>query len=127
MVSEHEITSTIAKLQGSGKTFAEFLVEIFKDKIIEVYVGDTYEDINTEQVSVSYPAVFCGKLIAAYRECLILNCAFTSGRHLQFGNIMFINERAIRALNEIDGKGILKDMMLRSEESLDVKEIFDRK
>lgn len=115
---------TIQQLQGSGKTFAEFLAEIFKDKFIEVYVGDSYEDVSTEQISTTYPAVFCGKVVAAYRECLILSCAYVNGKHLTMGNMMFVNERAIRALNEVDGKGTLEDMMLRSKETLDIKATF---
>jgi hypothetical protein len=124
MVTEQEIHSTIKNLQGSGKTFAEFLAEIFKDKFIEVYVGDAYEDLSVDQVTTTYPAVFCGKVVAAYRECLILNCSFVHMKHLQLGNMMFINERAIRALNEVDGKGILEEMMLRSKETLQIKTAF---
>ena len=125
MVSEQQIESAVAKLDKSGKTFAEFLVEIFKDKFIEVYVGDAYEDVSTEQITTSYPAVFCGKVISAYRECLILNCAYLgSTGHLEMGNMMFINERAIRALNEVDGKGTLEDMMLRSKATLNIKQMF---
>jgi hypothetical protein len=130
MVSETLIHNVVAACQGSGKTFAEFLVELFKDKFIEVYVGDAYEDVSTEQISTTYPAVFCGKLVAAYRECLILNCAYAAsnmGGHIELGNIVFVNERAIRALNEIDGKGTMEDMMLRSKESLAIKDIFDKK
>jgi len=127
MPSEQHIIATIKELQGSGKTFAEFLAEIFKDKFIEVYVGDSYEDVSTEQINTAYPAVFCGKVIAAYRECLVLNCAFVSqNNHLKLGNIMFLNERAIRALNEVDGNGTLEDMMLRSKETLDVKMYLDK-
>ena len=70
MASEKEIIDAIKLVQGSGKTFAEFLAELFKDKFIEVYVGDAYEDVSTEQISTTYPAVFCGKVVAAYRECL---------------------------------------------------------
>lgn len=128
MVSEKQITETIQQLQGSGKTFAEFLAEIFKDKFIEVYVGDSYEDVSTEQISTTYPAVFCGKVVAAYRECLIINCAFVGqNKHLQLGNMMFVNERAIRALNEVDGNGTLEDMMLRSKETLDIRQMFGPK
>jgi hypothetical protein len=128
MVSEKQVTDAIKMLQNSGKTFAEFLAEIFKDKFIEVYVGDSYEDISTEQVSTPYPAVFCGKVVAAYRECLILNCAFVSpARHLKLGNLMFVNERAIRALNAVDGNGTMEDMMLRSKETLDIMALFDDK
>lgn len=124
MLSEKHVQDTIAQLQGSGKTFAEFIATVFKDKFIEIYVGDSYEDVSTEQVSTTYPAVFCGKVIAAYRECLIINCAYVENRHLKMGNMMFISERAIRALNEIDGHGVLEDMMLRSKESLDIKQAF---
>lgn len=127
MVSEKIIQDTIQQLQGSGKTFAEFLAEVFKGKFVEVYVGDSYEDVSTEQVSTTYPAVFCGIVVGAYRECLIMNCAFSgSNRHLQMGNMMFVSERAIRALNEVDGKGTLEDMMLRSKETLDVKAAFEQ-
>ena len=128
MVSEQFILDAVHQLQGSGKTFAEFLAEVFKDKFIEVYVGDSYEDISTEQISVTYPAVFCGKVIAAYRECLILKCAYAESHHsMKLGNILFINERAIRALNEVDNKGTLEDMMIRSKETLEVKKSFSDK
>lgn len=125
MTSVAEIKGTIEKLQGSGKTFAEFLAIIFNNKFIEVYVGDAYEDVSTEQVSTTYPAVLCGRVVAAYRECLILEAAYIGKDHkLRLGNMLFVNERAIRALNEIDGNGIIEDMMLRSKESLDIKAAF---
>lgn len=125
MPNLEDIKETIATLQGSGKTFAEFLSVVFKDKFIEVYLGDAYEDVSTEQISTSYPAVLCGRVVAAYRECLILEAAYIDGtKTLRLGNLLFISERAIRALNEIDGNGILEDMMLRSKESLDIKASF---
>jgi hypothetical protein len=125
MVSEKEIITLVEQCKGSGKTFAEFIAELFKGKFIEIYVGDSYEDVSTDQVSVTYPAVFCGKVISAYRECLIVSSVFVNkSQKLQLGNMVFINERSIRALNEIDGNGILEDMMLRSKESLIIKKVF---
>lgn len=125
MVDEQHIKDIAQNLQGSGKSFAEFIVEVFKDKFIEIYVGDSYEDVSTEQISTTYPAVFCGKVVTAYRECLVINCAFvTRNKTLALGNLMFISERAIRALNEIDGNGTLEEMMLRSKESLEIRERF---
>ena len=125
MVSETEIKELVIQSKGSGKSFAEFIAELFKDKFIEVYVGDSYEEVSTEQISVSYPAVLCGKVIAAYRECLVMNCAFVNkANHIQLGNFLFISERAIKCFNEIDGNGTLEDMLLRSKESLDVKAAF---
>jgi hypothetical protein len=125
MVSETDVKTLVEQSKGSGKTFAEFIAELFRDKFVEIYVGDAYEDISTEQISVTYPAVFCGKIVAAYRECLVVNSAFVNkSRKIQLGNLMFISERAIRALNEIDGNGTIQDMMLRSKESLDIKSTF---
>lgn len=111
---------------GRTRTFAEFIASVFKDRFVEIYLGDSYEEVSTEQISTAYPAVFCGKVVAAYRECLVLNSVFVnpSSKKLELGNLMFISERAIRALNEIDGKGIIEDMFLRSKESLEIKEHF---
>lgn len=111
------------------KTFAEFIATIFKDKFVEIYLGDAYEDVSTEQVSTPYPAVFCGKIIGAYRECIVLNSAyFNKSNELRLGNMVFISERAVRGMTEIDGNGTMEDMFLRSGESLQIKKILiDRK
>jgi hypothetical protein len=128
MATEIEVQELAGKLAGSGKTFAEFLAELFKDRFIEIYLGDSYEEVSTEQISTSYPAILCGKVISAYRECLVINGAYVDSKgknkKVKLGNILFINERAIRALTEVDGNGILEDMLLRSKESLDVKAAF---
>jgi hypothetical protein len=125
MVTEHEVKELAANSKGSGKTLAEFLAELYKDKFLEIYVGDSYEEISVDQVSTSYPAVFCGKVVAAYRECLVINCVFTNqANKLELGNMVCISERAIRALNEVDGRGTLEDMLLRSKETLLIKELF---
>ena len=125
MVTEEFILETVQECnKDRSKTFAEFIAAVFKDKFIEIYLGDSYEEISTEQVSQSYPAVFCGKVLGAYRECLIMSCAYVSGKQIKMGNTVFISERAIRGLNEIDGKGVMEDMFLRSRESLDIKETF---
>ena len=125
MATEIEVQDMISKLQGSGKTFAEFISELFHGRFLEIYVGDSYEEVSTEQISTSYPAVFCGKVIGAYRECLIMSAAYIDkNRKLKLGNILFVNERGIRALTEIDGKGIFEEMLLRSKESLDIKAAF---
>lgn len=131
MVTEADVVGVISSMQGSGKTIAEFIAETFKDKFVEIYVGDSYEDISTEQVSVSYPAVFCGKVVGAYRECLIINCSYSlhgysnvNTKRMQIGKLLFISERAIRALTEVDGRGVFEDTMLRSRETLDIKKTF---
>jgi hypothetical protein len=125
MANEQYLKEKIEEFKGSGKTFAEFLAESLKDKVIEIYLGDSYEEISTEQVSMSYPAVFCGKIVGAYRECLMINCIYVDkNKKINLGKIIFINERAIRALNEVDESGVLEDMFLRSKETLHIKKRF---
>ncbi len=124
-VSPSDIKDVISQIKGSGNTFAEFLSIIFKDRLVEIYLGDAYEDIVTEQVATTYPAVFCGKIIAAYRECLVVNAAYVDENKKQkLGNILFINERAIRALTEINvDKGTLGDVFLNSRDTSIVRKI----
>ena len=126
MISEQAVIDAAQECNKERtKTLAEFIVTLFKDKFVEIYLGDSYEEVSTEQISTAYPAVFCGKVVAAYRECLVINSVFIGkSKKLEIGNLMFINERAIRALNEIDGNGIIEDMFLRSKESLDIKDAF---
>jgi hypothetical protein len=135
MVTEDDVRQKVEDLQGSGKSYAEFLGTVFRDKLVEIYLGDSYEEVKTEQVSVSYPAVICGKVIAAYKECLVISCAYTEPsfvgpkgnvkKDFKLGKLVFISERAIRAMNEIDGKGVLEDLLLRSKESLAIRKMFN--
>jgi hypothetical protein len=130
MISEAALQSTINELNQDRKaTFAEFIYKIYGGKFIEIYLGDSYEEISTEQVSTPYAAVFSGRVVGAYKECLILEAAYID-RHTKkhkLGNTMLINERAIRALSEVDGNGLLGDMFLRSREALELKETFEEK
>jgi len=117
-----QLLASSKELKEQNITFAEFISTIFKDKYLEIYVGDSYEDVSTEQISTSYPAVFCGKVIGAYRECLIINgFHVTKNKQVSFGNILFVNERAIRTLCEINGSCSIQDTILRS---IDVNPIY---
>jgi hypothetical protein len=127
MVTEDFVLGVIADAnKDRQKTFAEFIAAVYQGKFIEIYLGDSYEEVSTEQISTSYPAVFCGKVVGAYRECLVLNSVYANNgtKKLEMGNLLLISERAIRGLNEIDGNGVMEDMFLRSRESLDILENF---
>lgn len=122
MLTESQLHSTIESFQGSGKSFAEFIAELFKGKMVEIYLGDSYEEVSTEQISVSYPAVFCGEVIGAYKECLVIKTAYIFGKanKRKDGNLMCISERAIRALNEIGGDSSIDDVFMRSRNSAEL-------
>ena len=126
MISQVELDNVITELNTTREaTVAEFFYALFKDKYIEVYMGDAYETINTEQVSSTSIAVFSGKVIGAYRECLIIEGSYIDRRlHTwHVGKQIFISERGIRGLCELDGKGILDDIFLRSRETVEVKDL----
>jgi len=82
--------------------------------------------VSTEQVSNTYAAVFSGRLIAAYRECLVLEGSYIdrAANKWKVGKQIFISERAIKGFCEIDGNGILEDIFLRSREATEVKDLY---
>lgn len=118
MATEKDFINIIDEINASGKehTFAEMLGKVMKNKIIEVYIGDSYEDIKYDDSTTKYPAVLVGRVIAAYAECLVLDCIYVdqSSKKMNFGNIVCLNERAIRTLTEVDEKGFLIDTFLSS-------------
>lgn len=120
MVTKKEVLSQIELLNKDRvATYAEFIVDLMKDKFVELYLGDSYEEIKTEQVSVAEPAVFCGKVVAAYKECLVLQSIVMDEKTMSLGSLVFVNERAIRALSEIDGVSSVSDFFLKSKNTLD--------
>jgi hypothetical protein len=126
MIPQEQIDSVIAQLNKNREaTIAEFLYTLFKDKFVEVYLGDAYEDVSTEQVSTPYAAVFSGRVVAAYKECLVMEGSYIDRRtrECRIGKQIFISERSIRGLCEVDGNGILDDIFLRSREALETKNL----
>jgi hypothetical protein len=126
MATEELITNALSNFSDRSKTFAELIAYIFKDKLIEIYLGDSYEEVRTEQISTNYPSVFCGKVLGAFKECLIINCMYESDKKMKPGNILFINERSIRALTEVDNNGVIEDLFVRSRETPAIKKWHDK-
>lgn len=128
MASENQVIAAINQLNTTPSepklTMAELIAKVWKDKVVEIYIGDTYEDLKFEDSTQKSPAILVGKVVAAYAECLILNCAFSDPRtgNMQFGNIVALNERGIRTITEIDDTGILKDTFLNIKDGKRIKE-----
>ena len=128
MANEKEFVDTINDLNANGDniTFAELVAKVWGGKVVEIYIGDTYEDIKFEDSTQKYPAVLVGKVVTAYAECLVLNCAYLDQRtkDVKFGNIVCLNERGIRTITEVDDTGILKDTFLNSRDGKIVKDLL---
>lgn len=131
MVKGNDFVEAINQLNADNKhiTFAELIAMVLKDKVVEIYVGDTYEDIKYDDSTQKYVAVLVGKVLAAYAECLVLNCAYMdqSTKTMKLGNIVCLNERGIRTITEVDETGILKDTFLSTRDSKIVKGLFEKK
>jgi hypothetical protein len=118
MAHPNDFHATISALnQNSNEpklTMAELIAKVWAGKFVEIYIGDTYEDLKFEDSTTKIPSILVGKIINAYAECIVLNCAYkeqTTGKIL-FGNVVCLNERGIRTITEIDGKGGLKDTFI---------------
>jgi hypothetical protein len=126
MATEHEFINTIDLLNSNNEniTFAELVAKVWKNRIVEIYIGDTFEDIKFDDSTQKYPAILVGRVVAAYAECIILNCAYMdqSTKKVRFGNIVCLNERAIRTITEVDESGILRDTFLNSRDGKIVKD-----
>lgn len=129
MANEQQFIDAIKELHDNNKqiTFAELIAQVWGGKIVEIYIGDTYEDIKFEDSTQKYAAVVIGKVITAYAECIVLNCAYTDQRtkKIQFGNIVCLNERGIRTITEVDESGILRDTFLNSRDGRIVKGLIN--
>lgn len=125
MAKEEEFIKAIDEVHASGKdiTFAELIAKVFTGRVVEIYVGDTFEDVKYDDSTQKYAAVVVGKVVAAYAECIVLNCAYMdqATKTMQFGNIVCLNERGIRTITEVDNNGILKDTFLSSRDAKIVK------
>ncbi len=128
MAQEKEFIDAIDELNASGAqiTLAELICKVYKGRVVEIYVGDTFEDIKYDDSTQKYAAVLVGKVVAAYAECIVLNCAYMDSvsKEARIGNIVCLNERAIRTITEVDDTGILKDTFLSTRDSKIVKGLF---
>lgn len=132
MANEQHFKKTISEFRADTSkkhTFAELINKLWAGKVIEVYIGDTYEDIKFDDSTQKYPAVLIGKVIDAYGECLVLNCAYVEQgtKTIKFGNMVCLNERSVRTITEVDDMGILKDTFLSSRDGRIVKAALNEK
>lgn len=127
MIDSKYVAELADEWRGKHNSYAEFIATIFKDKYVEIYVGDSYEDVKFEQTSQAYPAVFSGKVVAAYRECLVIDSIYVSkDKKARGGGLIFISERAIRCLSEVTPDYSIQDLMLRSNDTFAIYDAYKK-
>ncbi len=131
MANEIEFINTISSLRASNEniTFAELIARVWGGKVVEIYIGDSYEDVKYDDSMIRCAAVVIGKVITAYAECIVLNCAYIDqqDKKMKFGNIVCLNERGIRTISQVDETGVLKDTFLSSRDCRVVKDLITGK
>lgn len=130
MATGKNFIETIAQLNLNGEklTMAELMAKVLKDKVVEIYIGDTYEDIKFDDSTQKCVSVLIGKIITAYAECIVLDCIYIDqiDKKPKTGNIVCLNERAIRTITEVDDSGVLKDTFLSTRDTKVVKSLFKK-
>lgn len=99
----------------SAKTYVEVIASILKGQLVEVYIGDTYEQIQKTDSTENVNGIIIGTIIGGLHDCLVLNCFYTSSTskgsgEIKDGNLVFLNGWGIKGICPIDGHGTFNDV-----------------
>jgi hypothetical protein len=113
-------------LDGDLRKFSDELLIKFKDKILEIYIGDQSETINYDDYSVPKNCSIFGKLIDVLDRFVIFDCFYMDSRTktLKSDNRIYINLFQIRAMTEVNGKGSLGDIFLSVDDAKVVRKLI---
>lgn len=88
------------------------LFDQFKDKYVQVYIGDQYEELQQFDYSQTVNGTIYGKFLNVCGEFLILDCFYYDNKELKSGNIVFVNSWHIKSILEVKSKGSMSDVLL---------------
>ena len=96
-------------------SFVESVAAKLKGKIVEIYLGDVYEQINLTDVTINVNGTIVGKLIDADGDCLEMDCHYVDqdSKIPHMSNTIYINSYNIKAITEINGSGVLSDIFTK--------------
>lgn len=114
---------------GNGdnlRKFSDELLQKYKGKVLELYIGDQCETLNFDEFSVPQNCSIFGKLIDVLDRFIILDCYFIEPktRQLKTGNHIYINAFQIRAMSEVNGRGSLGDIFLHVNDAKTVRKLI---
>lgn len=108
------------------RKFSDELIQKFKGKVVELYIGDQCETLNFEDFSVPQNCSIFGKLIDVLDRFIIIDCYYfdQKTKKLKTGNHVYINAFQIRAMTEINGAGSLNDIFLHVNDAKIVRKLI---
>lgn len=101
------------------------LLPILKGKLLEISIGDEYEELVMNDHIKKVNGVVYGILEDIIDEFIVINCYYiTKQNELKLGNIVYINTWAIKAFTQVNSRGCLNDVLLGSSHTRKIKAIL---
>lgn len=93
------------------ETYAESIAELLYDKVVEIYLGDSYEEVTYADNSTSVHSALIGKVVSGSGDLLVINSIYIDAvtNEAKYGNMIYVNAYNIKAIVEIDGLGTYRD------------------
>ena len=113
-------------------TYVTTVASFLKGKLVEVYMGDEYEDLLQADFSKKIQMSVIGILEGAIGDCLVIDSYYFSSDHkaLVKGNILYINssvkdtKKVSFAIYSVKGQLIKSgDLVLNSKESISLADL----
>jgi hypothetical protein len=103
----------------TSKTYTESLIEVLKDKIVEIYVGQQHEQTTYTDNAVNINSVICGRIVGGSGDCLIVDAYYIdhSDKLIKGGNLLYLNGYNIVSVSELNGKGSFRDAAVSVEKA----------
>ena|ERR1700733_1398263 len=113
---------------GELRKISDELLNKYKGKVLELYIGDQYETLNFDDYSTPKNCSIFGTLIDVLDRFVIFDCYYMDQktRELRSGNRIFINAFQIRAFTEVNGKGSLGDIFLSVDDAKEIRKLISK-
>ena len=102
-------------------TYSEAIAAALKGRLVEIYLGDTYEQVAYADNSKNTSAVLIGRIVSAEGDCIVLDSLYKDhhDKKIKHGNVIYVNGNMVSAVCEVNGSGTLKDAISSSDSTAD--------
>jgi hypothetical protein len=98
------------------------LLPVLRGKLLEISIGDEYEELQMSDHVKKINGVIYGVLKDIVDDFLILDCYYINQKGLlSDGNIVYVNSWAIKVFTEVKPTGCLNDILLSSSHTRKMK------
>jgi len=89
------------------------LFPIIKNKLVEIAIGDEYEQVVNNDANINMQSVVVGYPIEIYGDFIAVKTMFLDDKNvIQRDNLIYINSMQIKLITEINSNGSLDNSMM---------------